>query len=323
MQSCTTALGFLRKTASLNSELVFITQDGQLKVIHNDLVDENYRYTYNQQYLYAPEKLLNFNQLDHEPNLIKEAVFSMGMTVLQAALLIESINCYDHQRHLFLEVNLELMLQDLEGVYSNEFGNMLRLMLKVEPKERPTLAEIEKLLDGYWNCAEEGEGEDVTLGMSRRCLNASEEKGIIKNLVTINSHQKESVIRETSKPSSVSSNSKGISGNVNQGISGNVNQISQSIECSVPSRPAPSSHADKENQSLYTDPKLLQMIRQDLQDINKLKQSTLKETIKYSFLYPESDSIFKSVQDVKLVRQSVQVEQEGRKMQPLEESDGN
>lgn len=42
------------------------------------------------------------------------------------------------------------------------------------------------------------------------------------------------------------------------------------------------------------------MIRKDLNDISKLKQSTLKETIKYSFLYPEEDSIFKSIQDVKL-----------------------
>ena len=42
------------------------------------------------------------------------------------------------------------------------------------------------------------------------------------------------------------------------------------------------------------------MIRQDLDDIGKLKQSTLKETIKYSFLYPESEAIFKSIQDVKL-----------------------
>ena len=51
---------------------------------------------------------------------------------------------------------------------------------------------------------------------------------------------------------------------------------------------------------MYTDPKLLQMIKKDLEDINKLKQSALKETIKYSFLYPENDSIFKSIQDVKL-----------------------
>lgn len=55
---------------------------------------------------------------------------------------------------------------------------------------------------------------------------------------------------------------------------------------------------NKEN--LYTDPKLLMMIRKDLDDINKLKQSALKETIKYSFLYPENDSIFQSIQQVKI-----------------------
>lgn len=42
------------------------------------------------------------------------------------------------------------------------------------------------------------------------------------------------------------------------------------------------------------------MIRKDLADINKLKQSTLKETIKYSFLYPESDGIAQSLQSVKI-----------------------
>ena len=42
------------------------------------------------------------------------------------------------------------------------------------------------------------------------------------------------------------------------------------------------------------------MIRKDLDDINKLKQSALKETIKYSFLYPDSDSIFNSIPGVKI-----------------------
>jgi hypothetical protein len=42
------------------------------------------------------------------------------------------------------------------------------------------------------------------------------------------------------------------------------------------------------------------MIRQDLEDISKLKQSTLKETIKYSFLYPETESVFNSIRDLKL-----------------------
>jgi hypothetical protein len=42
------------------------------------------------------------------------------------------------------------------------------------------------------------------------------------------------------------------------------------------------------------------MIRQDLEDISKLKQSTLKETIKYSFLYPQTESVFNSIKDLKL-----------------------
>lgn len=42
------------------------------------------------------------------------------------------------------------------------------------------------------------------------------------------------------------------------------------------------------------------MIRQDLEDISKLKQSTLKETIKYSFLYPQTESVFNSIKDLQL-----------------------
>ena len=44
------------------------------------------------------------------------------------------------------------------------------------------------------------------------------------------------------------------------------------------------------------------MIRKDLESINKFKESTLKETIKHSFLYPQSDSLFKSISDPEKVR---------------------
>ena len=59
------------------------------------------------------------------------------------------------------------------------------------------------------------------------------------------------------------------------------------------------------------------MIRKDLEDINKLKQSALKETIKYSFLYPESDSIFKSIQDVKLNEKHKIIESSARSIHHL------
>lgn len=96
------ALSQLKPVISLNCQQVFITPEGLLKVIHNDMIDENYRYNLNQKYFYAPEKIRNFTRMDNELGLIKESVFSMGMTLLQAALLEESVDCYDFDQRLFL-----------------------------------------------------------------------------------------------------------------------------------------------------------------------------------------------------------------------------
>jgi len=52
----------------------------------------------------------------------------------------------------------------------------------------------------------------------------------------------------------------------------------------------------KEN--FYTDPKLLEMIRKDLNDINRLKQSNFFEPSKYSFMYPETQSILNSIKNI-------------------------
>jgi hypothetical protein len=46
----------------------------------------------------------------------------------------------------------------------------------------------------------------------------------------------------------------------------------------------------KEN-CLYTDPRLLEMIRKDLEDINRLKQSAFYETGKCSYYQPEPISL--------------------------------
>lgn len=76
-----------KPTISLNTQSVFITQEGVLKIMHGDMLDENYRYALDHRYFYAPEKINNFNHTDSYAGVVKEAVFSMGMTVLQAALL--------------------------------------------------------------------------------------------------------------------------------------------------------------------------------------------------------------------------------------------
>ncbi len=44
----------------------------------------------------------NFNKIDSEVGLAKEAVFSMGMTLLQAALLEPTLDCYDYSQFIFV-----------------------------------------------------------------------------------------------------------------------------------------------------------------------------------------------------------------------------
>ena len=61
---------------------IFINSDGNLKAIHDDLIDDHYRAVLTPPTNYAPEKLKNFTRLDTDLALRKEAVFSMGMTLL-------------------------------------------------------------------------------------------------------------------------------------------------------------------------------------------------------------------------------------------------
>jgi hypothetical protein len=54
LQSCILALPHLKSTISLNSSHVFITCEGDIKIIHSDMIDENYRFTIDPNYYYAP-----------------------------------------------------------------------------------------------------------------------------------------------------------------------------------------------------------------------------------------------------------------------------
>jgi hypothetical protein len=51
-------------------------------------------------------------------------------------------------------------------------------------------------------------------------------------------------------------------------------------------------------ESLYTDPKLFEMIRQDLDDINKLKQSAFYDTEKFTYRLPQTESILSSIKNI-------------------------
>lgn len=60
----------------------------------------------------------NFNRLDTELSMRKEAIFSMGMTLLETALLEEASQCYDYNQQTFNEAMLEEKIDKLSEKYS-------------------------------------------------------------------------------------------------------------------------------------------------------------------------------------------------------------
>ena len=150
LQSCTNALSELKPIVTLNSAEIFINPDGHLKIIHDDLVDENYRAILTPGINYAPEKLRNFNRMDSDLAMRKEAIFSMGVTILEAAQLADASPCYDYAQGTFSEPDLNEMLEALNEKYSPEFNEVLCNILEANPNRRASLMEVQKILDSYW-----------------------------------------------------------------------------------------------------------------------------------------------------------------------------
>ena len=88
---------------------------------------------------YAPEKLKNFTRLDTDLALRKEAVFSMGMTLLEAAQLAPVAPCYDYAHGSLDESLLSDMLDGLGDKYSADFLEVLASILEVNPNRRASL----------------------------------------------------------------------------------------------------------------------------------------------------------------------------------------
>jgi hypothetical protein len=61
------------------------------------------------------------------------------------------VECYDFDQKLFLEPHLDYLLESLNSVYSNDLVDILALILKTNPSDRPNNQEIQNLLDNYWN----------------------------------------------------------------------------------------------------------------------------------------------------------------------------
>ena len=103
---------------------------------------------------YAPEKICNFGKPDKINALQKEAVFSMGMTLVHAALLKDLYGCYDYKNSLFYESKLEEMIEGLNERYSESFIEALASIIEPNPSKRPSLLEVQEILNEKWNQTE-------------------------------------------------------------------------------------------------------------------------------------------------------------------------
>ncbi len=68
----------------------FISQDGLLKINNHDLFDSEVLQNFNQGVYYSFEKMENFNQnnlFETDQNYLKQAIFSLGMTLISCVYL--------------------------------------------------------------------------------------------------------------------------------------------------------------------------------------------------------------------------------------------
>lgn len=61
------------------------------------MVTTEHRSKINSNIYYAPEKINNFHQADHQHSLDREVMFSLGMSLLHSALLDNVYDCYDFE----------------------------------------------------------------------------------------------------------------------------------------------------------------------------------------------------------------------------------
>ena len=77
----------------------------------------------------------------------KEGVFSMGMTLLHAALLEDVSTCYEISLKRFNRKKLEHLKQRLCKKYSEALSNLIGNMLAIDPQARIGMHQLQRALD--------------------------------------------------------------------------------------------------------------------------------------------------------------------------------
>lgn len=174
-----------------------------------------------------------------------------------------------------------------------EFLEVLASVLEVNPNRRASLMEVQKTLDAFW-----GEAEESRCRQESRA--SKEESRITKQE---DEPKTESRYRLQEQPSALCEKSSNKLAEASMRKEKKEKDLTlpdeissyklqkPTIEPLAESLTTPKNPPSFKENCLYTDPRLLEMIRKDLEDINRLKQSAFYETGKCSYYQQESLSL--------------------------------
>lgn len=144
---------------------VFVTKEGFIKIADQSLVTLG-KTMYGRAFLQdlgttcylAPSQLqdLAARSEGQRASQFKTDIFSLGMSILQAAVLQESLaDCYDFSNLKFSTSRLQQYLTEATKRYSSSFLELLNAMLDVNDETRPDFTQIHQLLQPYAGNIEE------------------------------------------------------------------------------------------------------------------------------------------------------------------------
>jgi|JI6StandDraft_1071083.scaffolds.fasta_scaffold14626_4 hypothetical protein len=125
--------------------------DGLVKIVDPDAISDGTRFVMSEGVYYAPERFENFNRADRGNSSEKETMFSLGMSLLESAILDECFDCYNYESMKFQAKKLEERINRLTGLYSDEFIFVIGNLLELNANRRSSILELQDVINKFWS----------------------------------------------------------------------------------------------------------------------------------------------------------------------------
>ena len=146
----------------IRPENVLLTPEGFVKLFDNTLISSQTSayaraLSGNIDSLLSPKMLASLSKKESKPrhDAHKSDVFALGLTILHAATLENSINVYDYAQLLVDYSQIQRMLLGARSKYSEFFVNFIMEMLNQDELQRPSFQNLLDILSPYESCIRE------------------------------------------------------------------------------------------------------------------------------------------------------------------------